>query len=96
MRSVSVHPAARADLLNATNWYLERSSNAGAEFVREIEHALRRIQESPERYPLTRHQRRRFVLLKFPFDVIYRVLDHEVEIIAVAHHSRRPGYWRGR
>lgn len=95
-RSVSFHPAARTEILSATDWYLERSLTAATEFNAEIDHALARIQDAPERYPETRFGRRRFVLLKFPFDIIYRIVNEHVEIIAVAHHSRRPGYWRAR
>jgi toxin ParE1/3/4 len=49
--------------------------------------------EAPERYPVTRRGRRRFVTLEYPFDVIYRIQEQEVEIMAVAHHRRRPEYW---
>jgi plasmid stabilization system protein ParE len=95
-RSVSFHRAARTELLSATDWYLERSHTAASEFGAEIDHALARIREAPERYPETRYHRRRFVLLKFPFDIIYRIVKEHVEIIAVAHHNRRPGYWGAR
>lgn len=93
---VRFHPDADVELIDATEWYLERSAVAAEGFVREIEHALARIAEAPERYPLTRYGRRRFVLLNYPYDVVYRVLPDEVEIVAVAHHARRPGYWRTR
>jgi hypothetical protein len=33
---------------------------------------------------------------RFPYSLIYTVIGDEVRILAVAHHSRRPGYWRGR
>ena len=96
-RSLSLHSSARAELLIATDGYAERSATAAGEFVREVERALVRIQESPERYPATRFGARRFVLLKFPFDLAYRILtEGNVELIAVAHHSRRPAYWRRR
>jgi toxin ParE1/3/4 len=95
-RSVRFHPAARVELLEAEDWYLQRSATAGSEFVREVEHALARIHEAPERYPETRFGRRRFVLLQFPFDLVYRNAETHLEIIALAHHSRRPGYWRAR
>jgi toxin ParE1/3/4 len=36
------------------------------------------------------------VLNRFPFALIYRIERDEVQILAVAHHSRRPGYWRER
>ncbi len=96
MTSVELHPAAQAELTGATDWYLARSATAAAEFVREIEHGIERIAETPLRYPVTLTGRRRFVLLKFPYDLVYRILERRIEIIAVAHHNRRPGYWNAR
>jgi hypothetical protein len=32
----------------------------------------------------------------FHFDLIYREVDGLVQVLAVAHHRRRPGYWTGR
>ena len=96
MANVEFHPAALTELLTATDWYVERSSTAAGEFVREVQHAAQRIAENPERYPRTRGGRRRFVLLNFPFDLIYRILTEGIEIVAIAHHSRRPGYWQRR
>jgi toxin ParE1/3/4 len=90
---VSLHPAARAELLNQRAWYAERSLVAAAGFQREADHAISRILEAPDRYPLTRRGRRRFVMLEYPFDVIYRVDADEVQIIAFAHHRRRHDYW---
>jgi hypothetical protein len=45
---------------------------------------------------LSRQQVGRLLLRRFPFSVVVRQSDHIVEVIAVAHHSRRPNYWRGR
>jgi membrane-associated protease RseP (regulator of RpoE activity) len=39
---------------------------------------------------------RKFVLSRFPFTLIYGVSAQAVRVVAVAHHSRRPGYWRSR
>jgi toxin ParE1/3/4 len=64
--------------------------------MREVERAVTRISEAPERYPVTRQGHRPFVLLEFPFDLVYQITELEIEIIAVAHHARRPGYWRAR
>ncbi len=47
MTNVEFHPAARAELTAATEWYLERSMSAAAEFVREVEHAVQRVRQSP-------------------------------------------------
>lgn len=96
MAIVSFHPLANDELTAATEWYLARSYSAALRFAHEIQHAVERIAESPERYPLTRYGRRRFVLISFPYDVVYRITASEIEIVAVAHHARRPGYWKAR
>ena len=49
MTSVEFHPAAGAELDAATDWYLSRSITAASAFIREIEHAIERIAESPFR-----------------------------------------------
>jgi hypothetical protein len=36
------------------------------------------------------------VFPKFPFSFIFRVESKFIEIIAVAHHRRRPGFWSSR
>ena len=33
---------------------------------------------------------------RFPFTVYYRDDLHEIYILAIAHTSRRPGYWKSR
>jgi toxin ParE1/3/4 len=95
-QNIEFHPAARAELLEAIDWYNARSPVAATEFAREIEQALERIHEAPLRYPETRSRHRRFVLLNYPFDVVYRLSKNTIEILAISHHSRRPGYWNGR
>ena len=38
----------------------------------------------------------RYVLSEFPYSIIYAQLDEIVFVLAVAHASRRPGYWLNR
>jgi hypothetical protein len=33
---------------------------------------------------------------RFPYSVIYRIKGDQLQIIAVAHMNRRPGYWKDR
>jgi hypothetical protein len=33
---------------------------------------------------------------RFPFFVVFRETDIRIEIVAIAHGRRRPGYWLGR
>jgi|SRR5579872_2457094 len=39
---------------------------------------------------------RRIVLRRFPYLVVFRETTSGIEIIAVVHGRRRPGYWRDR
>lgn len=39
---------------------------------------------------------RRIVMQRFPFNVLYREAGNTVQVLAVAHHRRHPGYWLGR
>jgi len=36
------------------------------------------------------------VVRRYPYSIFYLIEDEVVEIVAVAHHKQRPGYWLGR
>jgi hypothetical protein len=42
----------RAELREARHWYFERSPLSAMAFAHEVDHAVVRIREAPERYPL--------------------------------------------
>ena len=54
------------------------------------------ILERPDAWPSYFANTQRVLLRRFPFFLVYRVRDERVEIVAVAHARRRPGYWRRR
>jgi plasmid stabilization system protein ParE len=87
---------ALAEAVAAAAWYRERNVTAAAAFEAEIAEAMERIAAAPEHYPRYREESRRFLLRRFPFAIIYRVGTDHIEIVAVAHGRRRPGYWKGR
>lgn len=93
---VELHPHAEEDFLAAYAWYSERSETAARAFLREMDRAILRISEAPERWPTYDSLTRRFLMARFPFSVIYRVAEQTVEVIAVPHHKRKPGYWKPR
>jgi hypothetical protein len=33
---------------------------------------------------------------RFPYNVVYRIRDDDIYVVAVAHTSRRPNYWKDR
>lgn len=46
--------------------------------------------------PLISRRVRRFILSGYPYDLVYSVQAEEIVILAIAHHSRQPGYWLDR
>ena len=65
-------------------------------FATEVAWGVREICNSPERWKRYDYGTRRFMLPNFPFSIVYRVHQNAVQVVAVAHHRRRPGYWHGR
>ena len=93
---VEVHPDALAEAQAAYRWYSERSETAAKFFLAELENAVEFISADPARYPVYLDRARRFLLKRFPFGIIYRRSDETVQILAVAHARRKPGYWKRR
>lgn len=93
---LTFHPAAEEELLAAENWYAERSLVAARAFAQEAALVVDHVGTAPERWPRHIHGTRRLVFPRFPYTVIYRVKRDEVQVVAVAHQSRRPAYWKNR
>jgi plasmid stabilization system protein ParE len=93
----SLHPEAEEDLREAARFYFERAGSAlSLSLLREFEHSVNLLLQHPSLGALWRHDRRRYLMQRFPYSIVYTVLEEEIRIWAIAHHSRRPGYWRGR
>ncbi len=92
---VLIADAAEKEYADSLKWYAERSRRAAAGFEAEFERALSSIAAHPEWYPVCDDRHRFFLLKRYPYQIIYRsISSHRLLIVAVAHTSRRPGYWR--
>ena len=90
---LSTHIAAEVEALEAAEWYRARSEVAAFRFGRTLDSKIEEIVEHPDRWPLFEAGTRRAVLSRFPYSVIYRVRGDVVEIVAIMHQRRQPGYW---
>jgi len=88
--------AARSEVREAFDWYHTRSPRAAAQFLAEIDRATLLIRESPTVWAAFEAGTRRCTLKRFPYGIIYREVGDDLQVIAVAHQKRRPGYWRSR
>src|SRR5215813_12013661 len=95
-KHVEFHSGASADIKSAVAWYQKHSNKAALDFIEELNRAVETIREFPERWPIGNNNTRRFLLWRFPFAVIYSEEKFSITVWAVAHGSRRPGYWTDR
>ncbi len=93
---IRFHPAAATEIEAAVQWYAERSLVVAQAFSVEVSACVERVGEAPDRWPHYPHGTRRYLFPHFPFSLVYRIRNGEIEIVAVPHHMRRPGYWRNR
>lgn len=90
------HPDADKEYLSALAWYLERSLPAAENFAKAFDQAIEHIRQSPGRWPVYFKRCRRYTLHQFPFSIVYQSSPALTFVVAVAHGSRRPRYWRDR
>ena len=97
---VRYHPDARAELSAAAEWYEERRPMLGRDFQTEVRRAEALIADQPAAWPrwpgVLINNVRRFKLTRFPYCLAFQVTGDGVAVIAVAHQSRAPFYWRAR
>jgi toxin ParE1/3/4 len=98
VKSFALSTPAAEELGSAVLWYETRRSGLGGEFYDAVTRTLERIRSHPEiGTPRgTRIPHRRLQVVGFPYTIVYRVRDHDIYVVAVAHTSRRPGYWKDR
>ncbi len=96
MAPAELHPEADQELTQVAEYYESQSHGLGADFLGEFERTLDFLLRFTGAGRLLPHGSRRLSLRRFPYHLIYRIDPDRVLILAVAHHRRRPGYWRAR
>ncbi len=91
---VSLSSEAQADADAAADWYIgEGAFIAADDFADELEQALSLLSQFTKLGEPGAYNTRTLPFHSFPYSLIYRQQNNTIRVIAVAHHSRRPGYW---
>lgn len=96
MKTVRYHEAAEDELLTEIAYLESRRPGLGRRFFEEVKRAEILIVQFPEAGEEIRPRVRRRLLRTFRYSLIYSVEAGGPLVLAIAHHSRRPGYWSGR
>ena len=93
VQKIDVHPEARAEITGSLQYYEDKDPSVAEDFDVTIDAAVLLIAAKPDTWPTYLHGTHRYLLSRFPYSVIYREHNDAIQIIALAHHRRKPGYW---
>jgi len=92
----SFHPSAKVEFNEAIDYYDDCQAGLGKEFAKEIFSTIQRILQFPDAWSRLSENTRRCLTRRFPYGVIYQILEEEIVIVAVMQLNRKPGYWQDR
>ncbi len=95
MYSVIFAQAARAELIEAQDWYEGEATGLGRRFRHAIDELAKRMSENPRQFPMVFKNVRRALLRRFPYSLFF-VEDDDLIVIACFHASRDPSRWQKR
>ncbi len=84
---------AAIEIEDVIDWYLPRSFDVAERFSRALSDVLREIESDPARFARIHldFQYRRVV--GFPYICVFRKKPDHIQILAIAHTSRKERYW---
>lgn len=96
-KTLVFHRLAAREYRAARRWYADRSPEAAASFQIAVDQALGRIPSQGDLLPRLGRVYRWVRVRRFPYVLVFREQSPDcIMVMAVAHTSRRPGYWRSR
>ncbi|HBM16787.1 MAG TPA: plasmid stabilization protein [Lentisphaeria bacterium] len=86
------HEEAEQELFDAIGYYEECELGLGLKFSEEIYATIKRICEFPYAWESMDSNTKRCLTNKFPFDILYRISNNEILVMAVMNLHRMPNY----
>jgi plasmid stabilization system protein ParE len=96
MPTLIFHDDAERELGEAVDYFEEASPYRGVLFLEAVGMATERLMQYPRAGRKLRGGVRRWVMSNWRYSILYSIEPHGIYVIAVAHQSRRPGYWKHR
>lgn len=88
--------SAEFELKESVEFYNDQSQGLGLEFALEVQKTIERIKKHPNAWQNIFKKFRRCRTNRFPFGVVYKIKNDVIYLVAVAHFSRKPFYWKNR
>jgi len=94
--SVSFSPEARNETMKAYLWYQVEKPGLEKNFQEHLRIKIESIKQNPKSSSFVYRNVRSSRMKIFPYNIIYRISNSDIQIIAVFHHSRNPKEWKKR
>lgn len=88
--------SAVSELDEALLYYKDIHPDLANAFFHEATHAKRLISQFPSAWKNLDRKLKGFVMRRYPYTLVYQIREETIWVVAYAHHSRRPGYWKDR
>ena len=81
---------AHTDLAEAIEYYQGKKKGLGLKFLKCAQKFFDRITKNPLHYPLKSNQFREAYIQKFPYVIIYELIDNEIVVFSVFNTHQNP------
>ena len=95
-KAIRYHPLFECDVREAAGWYDQRSSGLGDAFVDLIAECVAEVRANPYRFAVSSAECRYIKVPRFPYVVLFDVVDDELLMFGVLHTARSMEKWRAR
>lgn len=96
MKAVWFHIDAESEMIEAAEYYESRQKDLGKRFLESVRSLLHQIRINPGIFKTVNNNIHLAKTSIFPYGIIYREKENCLEILAVMHLKRKPGYWKSR
>ena len=96
MKQVLFDRRAEEELSQSALYYEAQAKGLGLRFLSAVEVATKKAASNPHIFSTTTKGCRKCRVARFPYAIIFREQNDEIQLIAVMHLKRKPNYWNDR
>ena len=93
---VVFRPQAVRELLDAEQWYEDRSPGLGQRFRSAVDQTVTNVSTRPLSFAAVDATKRRALVSGFPYCLYFAPVNERVVVVGVLHARRDPAVWRSR
>ena len=92
--NVIIQPEAEKDLDELYDYFEDQRSGLGFDLLAQLTEVIQLLEERPKLFQKVYKNKRRAVIKRFGCNIIYKIIDQDVYILAIMHGRRDPKNWR--